>query len=267
MKYVLVTGGANGIGKMICDTLANKGYTVFACDIQKNETNDLNSKIISMYMDITNEDSITNAFNEISKTTNKLDALVNCAGIMLMASLVETDIKNTEKVMNINLFGMMRVNKIFFPMIKEAMGRIVTIGSEVGWMSASPFSGPYTISKHAVNTYNDTLRRELIFLGIKVINIQPGSFKTNIHDDTRKTFENLKSETVYFKNVISKMETTMEKELNNFNDPAPLMKSVVDAIEKKNPKIDYKIKNSILLKIINLFPEKVIDSIFFKFLK
>lgn len=264
MKYALVTGGANGIGKMICDTLSNRGYTIFACDIKKGEIGDLKPNIIPIYMDVTDETSITDAFNEISKTTNKLDAVVNCAGIIKMASLVESDPKKTELAMNINLMGMVRVNKIFFPMILEAKGRIINIGSEVGWMSASPFSGPYVISKHAVNAYNDTLRRELNFIGIKVINVQPGSFKTNIHNNTRDTFENLKADTSFFKDAVNKMGNMMENELNHFNDPKYLMKVIVDAIEKKKPKINYKVKNGLSLRIINMLPEKIIDKLYIK---
>ena len=269
MKFVLVTGGASGIGYLTCKTLAEKGYAVLACDINEDGLKTLQKpyaeNIFPFFMDITNDETITAAYEAAQKITGKLDAIVNCAGISQMGSLIEEDPKNTQRVLDINLLGMMRVNKTFFPLLQAAKGRIVTISSECGRFSPTPFNGPYTISKYAVEAYNDTLRRELNFLGLKVIKIQPGSFKTNMHNDTLNVFIRLKNETKLFKPVLIKMEKLMVNELKNANDPKQLIKIILKALESKNPKILYTVKNSNLLGLISLFPEKLIDSVYLIF--
>lgn len=267
MKYILVTGAASGIGKMIVETMARRGWMVFATDVNEEILNILKGKnIIPIYMDVTKEKTIIDAYRKVAHETLYLDVVLNCAGIGLMSSLIEEDVKKIEKVMNINLFGMIRVNKIFFPLIPKTTGRIVTISSECGWMSPSPFNGPYIMSKYAVEAYNDSLRRELNILGIKVIKIQPGSFKTAMHKKTIDNFKELVDNTKYYKAELKNMSKMMRKELKNVNDPKYLINAVINACEKEKPKLCYKVKNSPSMSFINLLPEKVIDNIYLKYL-
>lgn len=265
MKYVLVTGGASGIGASICETLSKRGYQVFSLDICESKKERKN--IQDFIVDITKESDIESCYKIISETTNKLDAIINCAGIGAMASLIEVDSKKIERILNINLLGMIRINKIFFPLIKENKGRIINISSECGWISPAPFNGPYIISKYAVEAYNDSLRRELNFLGIKVIKIQPGSFKTNMHASAINNFKELREETKLYKNTLKSMGKSMRRELKNVNDIKYLMDAIVKALEATNPKICYRVKNSRVMSIINKFSEKTIDNIYLNSLK
>lgn len=265
MKYILITGAASGIGKMITEVMARRGWFVFAADVNKDALESLKSKnIFPIYMDITKEKTIEDAYRKVAHETLYLDVIINCAGIGLMSSLVEEDISKIEKIMDINLFGMIRVNKIFFPLLPKETGRIVTISSECGWMSPSPFNGPYIMSKYAVEAYNDSLRRELNILGIKVIKIQPGSFKTAMHKNTIENFKELVESTKYFKSELKAMSKMMRKELKNTNDPKYLLNAVIKACESNNPKLNYRVKNSPSMTLINMLPEKVIDNIYSK---
>lgn len=265
MKTILVTGGASGIGKSICETFSKKGYKVFAADINTELlTKIIDENIIPITMDVTNLESIKNAYSKISQMVDHLDVIVENAGISRMASLIEMDMAVIEKMININLLGMIRVNKIFFPLIEKSKGRIINISSENGWLKPAPFNGPYSISKYAVEAYNDSLRRELNFLGIKVIKIQPGSFKTAMHDDTIKYFNELKQSTMLYKKQLGKMGKTIKRELKNANDMKYLMTAIIDAAENPQPKICYRVKNSPQMKMINLLTNKAIDKLYLK---
>ena len=123
MKSVLVTGGASGMGKAVCECLAENGYFVYSLDINKCNTDNKNIKHI--LADVTSFDSLQNAYNEISKETEKIDAIINFAGIIMMNSLIEISEKEFEKIFNINLFGVYRVNKIFLPLIMQNKGKII----------------------------------------------------------------------------------------------------------------------------------------------
>ncbi|MEG1015942.1 MAG: SDR family NAD(P)-dependent oxidoreductase [Bacilli bacterium] len=268
MKYILITGASSGIGRCLTDYFANSGkYTVLACDINKEELKLMRSKnIITYVMDVTSNKSIEEAYNKICKVTNNISVIINNAGINKMTSLIESDTDIIQSVMDINLFGMIRVNKIMFPLLNKT-SRIINMSSECGWMSPSPFNGPYIISKYALEAYNDTLRRELRFLGIKVIKIQPGAFKTNMQNNVLDSIKKAKKESILYKKVFDNLEKSAIKALEEVSNMSYLILAIEDAIESDSPKICYRVKNSRSRKFMNMFSEKTIDSIFYKHLK
>ncbi len=263
MKYILVTGASSGIGKMITETMAKRGWFVFATDSNKEALNGFKGKNITpIYMDITNEKSVSDTYREVAKSTLYLDVILNCASIPLITSLIEENLQNIENVINTNLLGMIRVTKIFFPLLDKKEGRIINISSDFGWMSPVPFNGPYTISKYGVEAYNDCLRRELSLIGIKVIKIQPGSFKTPLHKKALENFKEFSLKTKYFKPELKGMSKMLRQTLKKTNDFKYLIDAVIMACESEKPKICYRVKNDTSKMIINLLPEKVIDRIY-----
>ena len=94
MKYVLVTGATSGLGKEIAKALAEQGWYVFAAGRNENALNEITAHTMAQHLklDITNQDSVDNAFNEVSKITDHLDALVNFSGVQQIDSLIEGDI-------------------------------------------------------------------------------------------------------------------------------------------------------------------------------
>lgn len=265
MKYVLITGANGGLGFSAVNLLLDRGYTVFASDINIDNLEEIKNKnLYSIKMDVTDEESIKSAYNLVSDKTFELDAIINFAAILYMESLIEADTAKVEKLMDINVLGTLRVNKEFFPLIKTGKGRIINISSEMAYMSSPPFNGPYTMSKYALESYNDSLRRELQMLDIKVINLQLGSFKTGMHDDTTASFDELIQRTKYFKKYLTKMGKMMTRELNNHSDFKHFHKALLEALEKHNPKTCYRVKNSKSMAFISLLPEATIDKIYKK---
>ncbi len=265
MKYALITGGAGGLGLICGEALAYRGWTVFAADYNKDLLSKINNQnIIPLEMDVTSESSIKKGITKIKKITDHLDVVMNFAGILKMASLSEVAVAEAERVININVLGMMRVNQLVLPLILKEKGRIINISSEVGWMSPTPFNGLYTMSKYAVEAYNDTLRRELSYLDIKVIKIQPGSFKSNMHKAAKEDYQKLIENTIYYKKQLRHMGKMMTRELKNTNDPRFLIEAILHAVNSPKPKLCYRVKNSPQMTLINFFPEKTIDKIYQK---
>ena len=180
MNYVLFTGATGDLGRSCIEEIIKTGkWTVFAGGTNKAKLAQLEKlpNVISVELDVTSEESIENAYKAIRSYTYVLDAVVNFAGIHVFTSMVEGDcVKDIEKMLDVNVMGMVRVNKRFFEMVRIGHGRIINCSSESGWMTPQPFNGPYTMTKYAVEAYNDSLRRELMYLNIPVIKIQPGSF-------------------------------------------------------------------------------------------
>ncbi|MCL2495497.1 MAG: SDR family NAD(P)-dependent oxidoreductase [Oscillospiraceae bacterium] len=270
MKYALFTGAGGGLGGAGARALAAAGWTVFAADINRAALEEIGQVpgIIPVYMNVTSEESIREAVAEVRKTTDTLQAVINFSGIHTMASMVEGEIgKTLQKMIDINVLGMVRVNRAFFGMIRAGGGRIINCSSECGYMKPQPFNGPYTVTKYAVEAYNDSLRRELMYLGVPVVKIQPGSFKTNMHSDASAGFEKLLASTEFYTKVLNKMRPLMEMEFKMANDPKYLVNALLKAVQADKPKINYRVKNSKLLGMAELVPDALLDAVYRVILK
>ena len=268
MKYAVVTGATSGLGREIAKRVAESGWYVFACGRNEKSLDELRKTtyVHPLCVDVTKQESIDAAFEEVSKITDKLDALINFSGVQQMASLVEGDIDVVSDMLEVNLMGMVRMNKTFFPLVKNAKGRIINCSSECGWMTPQPFNGPYTLSKYAVEAYNDSLRRELMFVDVPVIKIQPGSFKTAMHGTTAKSFDKLIGSTKMYEDVLDKMKFMMDIELKSANDPKYLVDAVMKALESPVPRQKYRVKNSHVLGLVEIMNPNAVDKMYKKIL-
>lgn len=268
MKYALVTGATSGLGNEVAKALSKNGWFVFACGRNQGALDEFGSEYeYPIRMDVTDQKSIDEAYEAVSAKADHLDAIINFSGVQEMASLIEGDVEVIENVLRVNLMGMVRVNKTFFPLVLKCHGRIVNCSSECGWMTPQPFNGPYTLSKYAVEAYNDSLRRELMFLDIPVIKIQPGSFKTAMHDKTAKSFDKLIENTKYYKDVLSTMKAAITLELKYANDPKYLVNAVIKAVSAPHPKQKYRVKNSKMLEFVETLHPVVVDSMYKSIMK
>ena len=254
MKYALITGGASGMGRATAIELANNGWTVFSCDIKLNAEEKEN--IIQIETDVTSLESVKNAYMQVEKFTNKLDAVINFAGIIMMNSLIEISEDDFVRIFNINLFGAYRINKVFFPLVNNGNGKIIITTSELAENKVLPFNAIYAISKKALDAYAEGLTMELGLLNIPVITLRPGSVSTPLIEDSSKQMENLNSNTVLYQNTISKFKHIVDKEHSKGITPEQIAKTVLKILNKKNPKTVYKKNIGLKLKLLNLLPVK-----------
>lgn len=131
MRYALVTGATGGLGGEVAKALSERGWYVFACGRSEKALEEIANTTLAhpLKMDITSQESINEAYETVCEITDRIDALINFSGVQKMASLIEGDIRTVEQVVNVNLFGMMRVNKTFFPLVKAVNGRIINCSS------------------------------------------------------------------------------------------------------------------------------------------
>ena len=186
-KAVLVTGASTGIGREIAETLAANGYYVYAGARKQNDIDALNAidNIQAVRLDVTIQEEIDAAVDTVRKGGKGLHGLINNAGVFIGGPLVEVDIAEFEWLMDVNVYGVYRVTQAFAPLIIESKGRIATIGSIAGVLSGR-FSGHYSISKHAVEAYTDSLAIEMEKFGVGVSVIEPGNYDSKIADTARK---------------------------------------------------------------------------------
>lgn len=180
-KAVLVTGASTGIGRRITEVLAEKGYFVYAGARKQKDIDALNAieNVKAVRLDVTIQEQIDAAAMTVKEGGRGLHGLVNNAGIFIGGPLADVDVDELQWLMDVNVYGVYRVTQAFAPMIIESKGRITTIGSISGTLSGR-FSGHYSMSKHAIEAYTDSLATEFEPLGVHVSVIEPGNYDSAI---------------------------------------------------------------------------------------
>ncbi|XP_015790273.1 retinol dehydrogenase 7 [Tetranychus urticae] len=190
-KAVLITGCDSGFGQMAAKALDTYGFHVFAGCLQPKglgaqklyKTTSNRLRILSL--DITREDDIDAAIKEIEESDLTLWAVINNAGIVDYGAIEwDNNANRIRKVMDVNLFGAIRVISACLPLIRRSKGRIVNVSSVFGRFTLKGLT-PYCMSKHALKSYTDGLRRELTDFGVKVVCIEPLCYKTDMTKEER----------------------------------------------------------------------------------
>ncbi len=189
-RVILVTGGAQGFGEGIVRALAAAGAQVLIADINLERGERLAEELCSLhgadaaaavYMDVTREDSVIAAFDQVAELRGGLDGIVSNAGITRVGSLEEISLETFEMVFRINTTGYFLVAKYGSRLMKKGSGLngnygdIVVISSKSG-LFGHKFSFTYCGSKHAVMGMTDSMAKELIEYNIKVNAVCPGNY-------------------------------------------------------------------------------------------
>ena len=265
MDYIFFTGATGGLGSECVKALAAQGYTIFAVGTNSTKLAELGAipNVIPVRADVSDGESLQSARGIVEGYTDKLYAIVNFAGLTGFCSMVEGDcVELTDKLLQVNVMGMVRVNRLFFDMVHAGRGRIINCSSEAGWMTPQPFAAPYFLSKYAVEAYSDSLRRELMYLGIPVIKLQPGSFKTRLLDNINDQFGKTLSGTQYYKNVLTRMKPLMTQELQGGSDPRKLAAVLVKAVKSGHPRLNYRVGTGKLLALLEILPDRWLDAMY-----
>ena len=263
-KYVLLTGANGGIGQKVLSSLLNANYKVISLDISDSNIKDKSTAFVKC--DVTNSKELDKAYKEIKKITPSLYAIVNTIGMFKMESIVEGSEEDFRKIFDVNFFGVYSLNKKMFDLLNKG-SKIINLTSELAKYSPQPLQAYYNLSKITLDKYTDSLRRECNYLGIKVIKIQSGSMKTGMLGSANKDFEKMAAESKHFKKPMMRLKHIMDNELKKQNDPKIIGDLIVKILDKKNPKIRYKVKNSFKLALMGALPEGLQDKIYTKVIK
>ncbi len=135
--------------------------------------------ITAVRLDVTVQAEIDTAVKQVTQSGSGLYAVINNAGVGLMAPLIELEEQDLDFIFDVNVYGPYRVTRAFAPLLIESRGRVINIGSIAGFQTRT-FYGPYSMSKHALEAFNDALAIELERFGVQVSIIDPGGFRSNI---------------------------------------------------------------------------------------
>ena len=263
-KVVLITGASSGIGKAIAESLQEKNFTVFGTS-RKPQGKGTSFPLLSL--DVTKPDTITEAIRTIIAETGKIDVLINNAGIGITGPIEETPDEEIKKAFDTNYFGPLNVIKAVLPHMRERkQGLIINVTSIAGYMGL-PFRGIYSASKGALELTTEALRMELKRYNVKLTNIAPGDFATNI---AAGRYHAPVIEGSPYEKAYSNTLKLMNEHVDMGKDPSIMAKAILEIIQKEDPKIHYKVgeplqKFSIVLK--RILPDKIYENLLLKHYK
>ena len=253
MKYILVTGAYGGMGRATAELFSKNGYTVFALD---KKVEPAAPGIIPIEADLTCEESVLKAFDEISKMTDELFAVIHFAGIYKLDSLVEMSTEAFEQIVKINLTGAFLVNKTFLPLLKHG-SRVIITTSELAPLDPLPFTGIYAVTKSALDKYAYSLKMELQLLGIHVSVLRAGAVDTGMIGTSMNELERFVLDTKLYKCNADRFKKIVEAiEARNVL-PEKIAKKVASILKKRSPAFAYSINRNPLLLLLNVLPKRL----------
>jgi len=253
-KVVVITGASSGIGNVCANYLFEKGYKVYGL----NRTPIISEKINYIKCDVADESQVKYALQSIEED---IYAVINNAGIGISGAIEHTSSEDVDRIIAVNIKGVINVCKYAIPRLRKTKGKIINIGSVAGELTI-PFQTFYSLSKVAISTYTEGLRMELKPFGIKATTVLPGDTKSAFSSNRKKT------EVVdeLYGDRIQKSIARMEKDEQKGKDPLSVAKVIYKLLRRKNPPVKVTVgftyKMFVFLK--RIFPSKFVNYILYK---
>ena len=257
-QIALITGSSSGIGFETSLRLARNGIYTYASmrNLSKSEgilgyarKEDLPLKILRL--DVTDEESISEAIDKLITEKSRIDIVVNNAGYSLLGPLEQLRINEIKEEFETNFFGIIKLIQSILPIMrKQRYGRIINISSLAGRIGF-PFSSAYVSSKFALEGLVESLRYEVQPFGIKVILIEPGVIKTNFVNNMKLgkgviTFRNSNSDNSPYVEILQKRISAFKPRFEKGLPAGDVADMVLEAVTSDNPRTRYLVGNDAL---------------------
>jgi NAD(P)-dependent dehydrogenase (short-subunit alcohol dehydrogenase family) len=272
-RAVLITGASTGIGAACAHHLDRLGFRVFAGVRREQDGEALKgigtNRLVPLLLDVTDELLIHKAHAIISGQIGNhgLFGLINNAGIAVVGPLEAVPIPDLRRQLEVNVIGQAAVTRAFLPLIRQARGRIVNMGSIAG-RAAMPLMGPYAASKFALEAMTDVLRLELQQWGIAVSIVEPGAIATPIWEKSGKEAVDREATAsaelrALYGTVIAAVRKVAEKAAERAIPSDAVAKVVEEALTAPRPKTRYLVGTDAKLRALmaKLLPDRVSDSV------
>jgi NAD(P)-dependent dehydrogenase (short-subunit alcohol dehydrogenase family) len=191
-KIIFITGTSTGFGKLTTITLANAGHTVIAgMRNTKGKNADIAKELAALpnidvtEIDVTDDASVTQAFQQTLARYGKIDVLVNNAAVAGFGVFEAYSIDKIRQMFEVNFYGVIRTYQAVLPAMRKAKsGLVINITSGASG-HAMPFMVPYFASKFGVETITEGVQDELKQFGIENVSIQPGVYPTEMNNGSK----------------------------------------------------------------------------------
>ena len=174
-KTAWVTGASSGLGLHTAIALRDDGWRVIA-GARSFEDGEADG-MTRLKLDVTDEESVARFCGKAAEIATP-DALVQCAGMLVLGSCEETSTEEFRRVIDTNYLGMVRMNREVLPLMRKQGGGKIVLFSSINGLLGIPFQSAYTASKHAIEGYAECLQMEVKPFGIQVMLVEPGDHRS-----------------------------------------------------------------------------------------
>ena len=230
LKTVWITGASSGLGLHTALALRDSGWRVIAGARSFTEPGPGQDGIHRLPLDVTDEESVR-AFCRAAGEIGMPDALVQCAGVLVLGSCEETGTEEYRRVMDTNFLGMVRMNQAVLPLMRARGGGKIVLFSSINGLMGIPFQSAYTASKHAIEGYAECLAMEVAPFGIQVTLIEPGDHRSG-SDKYRAHARAMNSDSPYAAAYDSATRRIHQDETGG-SDPDTLGRKIAAMLKKK----------------------------------
>ena len=225
---VLITGAGSGFGRGAAIELARRGHTVIATTVSQAEADDLaaaHPELTTAKLDITDADDRRQVEHW------RVDVLVNNAGLGQVGPLRSIPLDRVRRVFETNVFGTLAMSQAVVPqMLERGSGRILILSSIAG-VVAGPMTGPYSMTKHALQAMGSAMRAELAPAGIDVALVNPGPFATGFNDRMIDDPGDWFDRNTARPEELQLLVLTRQRITANQLDPAEVVRVIADLVE------------------------------------
>jgi NAD(P)-dependent dehydrogenase (short-subunit alcohol dehydrogenase family) len=247
--HVLVTGASSGIGRATALRLAVSGHHVFAGVRRPADGAALaqgaGREITPLLLDVTHPGQISAAAGTVAGHVGGagLAGLVNNAGIGLFGPLEIIPLEQFRALMEVNVTGQLAVTQAFLPLLRQARGRIIMIGS-IGTRFTPPFAGALAASKSALVSMDEALRQELAPWGIRVVLVEPATVRTEAvgkleHDAAALMSQVSPAQRALYQEAFGQLVNTFVARHRHGSPPEDIAATVARALTTPRPRARY----------------------------
>jgi NAD(P)-dependent dehydrogenase (short-subunit alcohol dehydrogenase family) len=232
-----ITGCSTGFGRALATLVLERGWRAAVTARQPNHVADLvapyDGRSIALALDVTDPGQIAAAVHAAEARFGGIDVLVNNAGYGYQTSLEEGDDAAIRALFEVNVFGLAAMIRAVLPgMRARRQGHIVNLSSVAGFVGF-PGSGYYAATKHAVEGLSDSLAKEVGPLGIHVLCVEPGPFRTDFAG--RSIRQTLSRFPDYEATVNTRLRALAGRSGKQPGDPARAAAAIIEAVQAPKP--------------------------------
>lgn len=233
-KVILITGASSGFGKAISERLAIQGHIVYGTS-RKIQPEHNGVKMLAL--DVTKPETIEPAVNVIMKEQQRIDVLINNAGMGIGGAVELATPEETELQMGTNFGGVVNVSRAVLPHMRKQRNGLIINFSSIAGIFGIPYQGMYSASKFAIEGYSEALSLEVHEFGIKVVLIEPGDFSTGF--TASRKISKITQDNPDYRQTFARVLKGIEHDENNGGTPEQLAKKIAKIVSKKHPKFRY----------------------------
>jgi len=233
----LITGCSTGFGRELASLVLERGWRALVTARDVTKVADIvkghDDSAVALALDVTKQGQVASVVAEAQKRFGRIDVLVNNAGYGYLAAIEEGDDREVRDLFETNVFGLIAMTKAVLPVMREQKSGLIINVSSIGGLASFASTGYYHGTKYAVEGISESLAAEVKPLGIDVMLVEPGPFRTNWAGPSIK--QSATKIDAYAETAGERRKQTAARSGRQPGDPIRGAQAIIDAALSKTP--------------------------------